>query len=610
MDTGSIILNLLIYLGSAVILVSLFARFGLGSVLGYLFAGMLIGPWGFGFIDNAQDVLEFSELGIVLLLFIIGLELEPRKLLKMRKPMATIGGIQVTLSALAIGGAAWYLGLSWQISTIIGLSLALSSTAMSLQIINERNLFKRPIGRTGFPVLLLQDLLVVPVLALIPFLAGDLPDSGEAHPAISGLTVLAASVGIFLLSRYALHHVFRFVVATRLPEIFTALSLLLIFGLATAMHALGFSMALGAFLAGVILADSEYRHALKSDIQPFKGLLLGLFFMSVGMNMDFGLLLRHPVLILSAALGIVIIKAAILYFLAWLAKLDISERPLFSFLFSQGGEFAFVLFAFAAAAGAIDPDLSANLTVIVTVTMVITPLLVILNDRVIEPYYRVASEQARDMDEIDHESRVILVGFGRVGQIVGRMLHANGIEPVVIENDPDHIRRVRRFGYRTFYGDIFKHDVLKAINADQADLIILTMNSASATNQAVDMIKKAYPELKIIARAQDRDHAMDLISMDVQDVTRDTFYSAVEMGKNTLKHLGFPESHISRMAETYVRHDIETLNRQVGNRHDEKALITIALHAREQLEQTLEMDRVDEDSGGIQVSNTDIDERT
>ena len=571
---------------------------------------MLIGPWGFGFIDNAQDVLEFSELGIVLLLFIIGLELEPRKLLKMRKPMATIGGIQVTLSALAIGGAAWYLGLSWQISTIIGLSLALSSTAMSLQIINERNLFKRPIGRTGFPVLLLQDLLVVPVLALIPFLAGDLPDSGEAHPAISGLTVLAASVGIFLLSRYALHHVFRFVVATRLPEIFTALSLLLIFGLATAMHALGFSMALGAFLAGVILADSEYRHALKSDIQPFKGLLLGLFFMSVGMNMDFGLLLRHPVLILSAALGIVIIKAAILYFLAWLAKLDISERPLFSFLFSQGGEFAFVLFAFAAAAGAIDPDLSANLTVIVTVTMVITPLLVILNDRVIEPYYRVASEQARDMDEIDHESRVILVGFGRVGQIVGRMLHANGIEPVVIENDPDHIRRVRRFGYRTFYGDIFKHDVLKAINADQADLIILTMNSASATNQAVDMIKKAYPELKIIARAQDRDHAMDLISMDVQDVTRDTFYSAVEMGKNTLKHLGFPESHISRMAETYVRHDIETLNRQVGNRHDEKALITIALHAREQLEQTLEMDRVDEDSGGIQVSNTDIDERT
>ncbi|MYD75961.1 MAG: glutathione-regulated potassium-efflux system protein KefC [Gammaproteobacteria bacterium] len=579
-------------------------------MLGYLFAGMLIGPWGFGFIDNAQDVLEFSELGIVLLLFIIGLELEPRKLLKMRKPMATIGGIQVTLSALAIGGAAWYLGLSWQISTIIGLSLALSSTAMSLQIINERNLFKRPIGRTGFPVLLLQDLLVVPVLALIPFLAGDLPDSGEAHPAISGLTVLAASVGIFLLSRYALHHVFRFVVATRLPEIFTALSLLLIFGLATAMHALGFSMALGAFLAGVILADSEYRHALKSDIQPFKGLLLGLFFMSVGMNMDFGLLLRHPVLILSAALGIVIIKAAILYFLAWLAKLDISERPLFSFLFSQGGEFAFVLFAFAAAAGAIDPDLSANLTVIVTVTMVITPLLVILNDRVIEPYYRVASEQARDMDEIDHESRVILVGFGRVGQIVGRMLHANGIEPVVIENDPDHIRRVRRFGYRTFYGDIFKHDVLKAINADQADLIILTMNSASATNQAVDMIKKAYPELKIIARAQDRDHAMDLISMDVQDVTRDTFYSAVEMGKNTLKHLGFPESHISRMAETYVRHDIETLNRQVGNRHDEKALITIALHAREQLEQTLEMDRVDEDSGGIQVSNTDIDERT
>ncbi|MCY4229206.1 MAG: monovalent cation:proton antiporter-2 (CPA2) family protein [Gammaproteobacteria bacterium] len=597
MDTGGLILNVLIYLGSAVVLVSIFARLGLGSVLGYLFAGMLIGPWGFGFIDNVQDVLELSELGIMLLLFIIGLELEPRRLLAMRKPIAYFGGFQMGLSTLLIGGVVMLLGLRWQAAVIIGLALALSSTAMSLQIINERNLLKRPIGQTGFPVLLFQDLLVVPVLALIPFLSDSQAESQEVtDPTMLGLTLIAASIGIFLVSRYALSHIFRFVASTRLPEIFTALSLLLILGLSTIMHELGLSLALGAFLAGVILADSEYRHALKSDIQPFKGLLLGLFFISVGMNMNFGLLFDNPLSIATAAFGILIIKAAVLYGLAILTKLDVSERPLFSFLFSQGGEFAFVLFAFAAASGALEPDLSSKLILIVTLTMMMTPLLVVLNDRLIEPRYRKNTELNLEMDEIDHESRVILVGFGRVGQIIGRMLHVNGIEPVVIENDPDHIERVRRFGYKTYYGDLFKHDVLKAVNADQADMIILTMNNAAVTNQAVELIQDAYPGLRIIARAKDRDHAIDLHSMNVKEVTRDTFYSSVEMGKRILKHLGFSKEHIDNMADAYVERDIQKLMRQVDNRDQEKELISVALHSREQLEQTLELDDIDEES--------------
>lgn len=596
MNTGVFIINLLIYLGAAVVLVSLFARLGLGSVLGYLFAGMLIGPWGLGFIDNTHDVLELSELGIMLLLFIIGLELEPRRLLAMKKPIAYFGGFQVGCSALLIGGVVLLLGFSWQLAVIIGMALALSSTAMSLQIINERNLLKRPIGQTGFPVLLFQDLLVVPILALIPFLTGGEPDSQQLNPAMTGLTVIVASIGIFVVSRYALHHIFRFVASTHLPEIFTALSLLLIFGLSAIMHALGLSLALGAFLAGVILADSEYRHALKSDIQPFKGLLLGLFFISVGMNMDFGLLFDQPILLVATALGLLTVKAAVLYALAVLTKIDVSERPLFSFLFSQGGEFAFVLFAFAATSGAIDTDLSSKLILIVTLTMMMTPMLVILNEKLIEPRYQKASDLALEMDEIDHESRVILVGFGRVGQIIGRMLYANGIQPVVIENDPDHIERVRRFGYKTYYGDLFKHDVLKAVNADQADVIILTMNDAAAANQAVELIQTTHPNLRIIARAQDRNHAIDLFSMNVKEVTRDTFYSAVEMGKRTLIHLGFSDKHIDNMAEAYIRRDIEKLMRQVETRDAEKDQINVALHDREQLEQTLELDKMLEDS--------------
>ena len=592
MDTGGLILNALIYLGSAVVLVSLFARFGLGSVLGYLFAGMLIGPWGLGFIDNTHDVLELSELGIMLLLFLIGLELEPRRLLAMKKPIACFGGLQMGASAVLIGSAVLLLGLSWQIAIIVGLALALSSTAMSLQIVNERNLLKRPIGQAGFPVLLFQDLLVVPILALIPFLSDTQPESPELSPALTGLTVIAASIGIFLVSRYALHHIFRFVAATRLPEVFTALSLLLIFGLATIMHELGLSLALGAFLAGVILADSEYRHVFKSDIQPFKGLLLGLFFISVGMNMDFGLLFQNPLLIVSAAIGVLLIKAAVLYMLAMLTKISSNERPLFSFLFSQGGEFAFVLFAFAASSGVLEADLSAKLILTVTLTMMVTPMLVVLNDKLIEPRYQTASELNLEMDEVDHESRVILVGFGRVGQIIGRMLHANGIKPIVIENDPDHIKRVRRFGYKTYYGDLFKHNVLEAVNAGQADMIILTLNDAAATNQAVELIQNSYPDLRIIARAQDRNHAIDLFSMNVKEVTRDTFYSSVEMGKRILKHLGFSDEHIGSMADAYVARDIEKLMRQIENRDDDKELIAIARHAREQLEQTLELDEM------------------
>ncbi len=594
MDTDGVLLNLIIYMTAAVILVPLFARLGLGSVLGYLVAGVSIGPWGLGFIRNVEDILRFSELGVVLLLFLIGLELDPRKLWGMRKPILGAGGMQLGLTTVLIGGCMMALGVPWQTAVVIGLGLSLSSTAMSLQLLNERHLLQQPVGKTGFSILLFQDVSVIPILALIPLLAIELETVPSDHNPVSGLIILAVFVGIFLVGRYALRHIFRFVAATHLPEIFTALSLLLVCGLALVMHLIGVSMALGAFLGGVILADSEYRHALESDIQPFKGLLLGLFFISVGMTIDFGLLFQHPLLILAATIGLVVIKACVLYVLAWIARIDASQRPLFSFMFSQSGEFAFVLFGFAATAGALDVELSDQLILVVAMSMVMTPLLMIVNDRYIEPMFNPGLD--RPMDEIQEENQVILVGFGRIGQVIGRMLHANHITPTVIDNNPDNIERVRRYGYKTYYGDVLKHDVLHSIGAENASLIILTGGGAESINQAVEIIQKDFPNLTIIARAEDRTHALHLIDNEVPDVTRETFFSAVEMGKKTLKHLGFTEQHVEKMTQTYVRHDVDTLHQQVSNRHDEKALISIAKNAREQLEQTLQADKLESES--------------
>ncbi len=591
MDSHGFMFNLIVYLSAAVIAVPIFARLGLGSVLGYLVAGSCIGPWGLGIIENVNDILHFSEIGVVLLLFLIGLELEPNKLWGMRKPILGAGGIQMTLTALAIYSIAILSGLDWSTAIIIGLGLSLSSTAIALQILNEKHLLPTTTGKTGFSILLFQDISVIPIIALIPLLSGS-PDQDSEHTQVSALIIIGVVVGIFVVGRYALRHIFRIVAATHLPELFTALSLLLVCGIAVIMNMIGVSMALGAFLAGVILADSEYRHVLESDIQPFKGLLLGLFFISVGMSVDFGLLLSQPLTILALTLGLVSIKALVLYVVSLFTEIPASQRGIFSFLLSQSGEFAFVLFGFAVVAGAMDQTLADQLILVVAMSMVITPILMIVNDKLIEPRYILSSD--RPMDAIEEENQVILVGFGRFGQVIGRMLHANKITPTIIDHDPDHIERVRRFGYKTYYGDMLRHDVLHSIGAHKAKLIILTGDGTESINQAVEMIQKDFPNLTIIARARDRSHALHLIHNQVEGVTRETFYSAVEMGKKSLAVLGFGEQQIEKIARTYIEHDIETIIQQVDNRHDEKAIISISKNAREQLERTLEADQLEE----------------
>ena len=593
MDSHGFLFNLLVYLSAAVIAVPLFARLGLGSVLGYVVAGICIGPWGLGLIGNVQDTLHFSEIGVVLLLFLIGLELEPRKLWGMRRPILGAGGLQVVLTTAIIALLARQWGLQWNTAIVVGLGLSLSSTAIALQMMNERWLMRTPLGNTGFSILLFQDISVIPIIALIPLLAGQAVDSSDDGGGVSALVVIAVIIGIFVVGKYALQHIFRIVASTHVPEIFTALSLLLVGGVAAIMSSIGVSMALGAFVAGVILADSEYRHALESDIQPFKGLLLGLFFISVGMSIDFGLLIKEPLLILALTICLVLVKTLVLYLVSMMMKIPVHQRGLFSFLLSQSGEFGFVLFGFAVTANAIDPVLADQMILVIAMSMVLTPILVILNDRLIEPRFRKSIDEPVG-DTIDESNDVILAGFGRFGQVVGRMLHANQIEPTIIDNDPDHIERVRRFGYTAYYGDVLRPGVLHSAGADKARLIILTGDGKESINQAVSMIQQDFPNLKIVARAYDRSHAMHLIDNGVESVTRESFFSAVEMGKKTLGMLGFDDDSIEKLSKTYVQHDISTLYQQVANRHDEKALINIAQGSREQLEEILEADKAEE----------------
>ncbi|MGI9316492.1 MAG: monovalent cation:proton antiporter-2 (CPA2) family protein [bacterium] len=589
MDTHGLMFNMVVYLSAAVIAVPVFARLGLGSVLGYLVAGVCIGPFGLGLISNVEDILHFSEFGVVLLLFLIGLELEPRKLWNMRRPILGTGGLQVLMSAILFFVIALLIGLRWQTAIVAGLGLALSSTAIALQILGEKNLMGTPAGRTGFSVLLFQDIAVIPIIAVIPLLGFELLNSSSSTQDLSTLTIVGVIAIVFTVGRFVLHHVMTFVASIHLREVFTALSLLLVFGIAMVMDMIGVSMALGAFVAGVLMADSPYRHALESDIEPFKGLLLGLFFISVGMSMDFALLFSNPASIFITTLVLMAIKAVVLNGIARVSDVPPTQRWFFTFLLCQGGEFGFVLFGFASAAGAMEPDIANQLILSIALSMALTPVLMLVYSRFIEPSYNLTEDI--DIDHIEeNENPVIIIGFGRFGQIVARLLFANRITPTLIDHNPEQLERVRRFGYQSYYGDALRLDVLQAAGIDQCKIVVLAVDDPVVTNQAVELIRSAYPHVKIMARAYDRGHAMELIDANIDGFTRETFYSALEMGKEMLSMLGHSEEFSAKQAEMMRKMDLDTLYEQVNVRHDEKAIISIAHSARENLEQTLSAD--------------------
>jgi monovalent cation:proton antiporter-2 (CPA2) family protein len=554
------------YLGAAVVSVPVAQRLGLGSVLGYIVAGVAVGPAGLGLVTAGADVMHVAEFGVVMMLFLIGLELQPLKLWQMRLAVFGLGGAQLGLTAAAVAGAGVLLGQVWTVAVAVGLIVAMSSTAMVLQALAEKGLLKSPAGEASFAVLLFQDLAVIPVLAVLPLLAGPAAATADPAAAHSGaldalpgwaaaLVVLAAVAGLVAAGRLVMRPLFLFLAMTRMREIFTATALLLVAGTAVLMQAVGLSPALGAFIAGVVLADSEFRHEIESDIEPFKGLLLGLFFIAVGAGLQLGLVARNALLLAGLVAGIVALKAAVVYALARLARLTRPDATTAAIALSQIGEFAFVLVGFAVQTTLLDDERGAVLTAAVALSMLTTPLLLMFAER----WQRSpAAASDRPADAIAEHNRVIIAGFGRVGQIVARLLIARGIRVTVLEHDAEQIEALTRFGFKVHFGDARRHDLLAAAGAEDAALLVVATDDRAVTSEIVATARRNFPALKILARAYDRPHAYELEDDGADGVVRETFGSAVDMGSGALRILGVPAFEAERTGRIFRRHDQES----------------------------------------------------
>jgi len=590
-----------VYLAAAVVSVPLAKRAGLGSVLGYLIAGVVIGPFAMGLVgEEGSDVMHFAEFGVVMMLFLVGLELEPDRLWRLRGALLGLGGLQVTGTAALALLAALATGLTWQQGLAVGLTLAMSSTAIVLQTLDERGLMKTPAGESAFAVLLFQDLAVIPILAVFPLLAPHgaavtaHEAAGHATTWVDGLpawaqtlAVLAAVAAVVVSGRFLVRPAFRAIARTRLREIFTAAALLLVIAIALLMTKVGLSPALGTFLAGVVLATSEYRHELVGDIEPFKGLLLGLFFISVGASIDFHLLAARPGLVVALVAGVMVAKAAVLLGLGTLFRLGPDQNLLTAAALCQVGEFAFVLFAQAAQAGVLPAQLTATLIAVVALSMALTPLALLLVDRALLPRLAVAHAPARAPDTVDEHHPVIIAGFGRFGHIVGRLLKANGVGTTVLDVDADRVELLRKMGLKVFYGDASRHELLHAAGADKARLLVLALDSPERTLELVATARKHFPQLVILARAEDRTDASELMAAGVQHVYRDTLDTSLRMGVDALRLLGHRGYHAHRAARTFRRHDEESV-RQIGAvRGDRAAYINLARERIADLERIL-----------------------
>ncbi len=587
MNDHDLLTNSLIYLAAAVVAVPLAKRLGLGSVLGYLIAGIAIGPWGLALIGNSHDILHFAEFGVVLLLFLIGLELNPKRLWSMRRPIFGIGSIQVVATTLIIFALCSLLGLAWGSALVVAMGLSLSSTAIALQSLKERNQLSTPTGQSVFSILLFQDIAVIPMLTLVPLLGSHLGESSE--PLLEALKVVAVIGAIIVGGHFLIRPIFRFIAATGLREIFTAFSLLLVIGIALLMDAVGMSMALGSFLAGVLLAESEYRHELEIEIEPFKGLLLGLFFISIGMTIDFGLLLDKPWLIIALVGGLLLVKLAVLVVIARMEKLPASQQGLFACLLGQGGEFAFVLFTAAVTANALEPQWASLLFVVVALSMMATPLLLLLNERLIEPrFLHLGHPQPADTIE-EPENPVIIAGFGRFGRTVGRLLHANRIATTILDHNPDQIEDARRFGYRVYYGDASRLDMLHAAGAERARLLIITVDDPEKVLAITDLARQHFPQLTILARARGMATAMEFLKRDIRLFRREIQESALLLAEDALKQLGYGAFQAKQMAHIFRDHEESLLEKM----HQTDALekrIHISRMARKELARILEAD--------------------
>jgi monovalent cation:proton antiporter-2 (CPA2) family protein len=595
MDT-SILFQMVLFFASAVIIVPIFKRLGLGTVLGFLVAGVAIGPWGLGLIRDVGGMLHLSELGVVLLLFIIGLELQPSRLWALRRPVFLLGGAQVlgTGALIMLAGVAF--GLPFTTALIMGLVLSFSSTAFALQLLAERKQLTTHFGRTSFAMLLFQDLAAIPLLAAVPLLAMKGSVDGSSFVAVSRAVAVIAIV--IVGGRFLLRPLLRFAASTVSQEIFTAAALLIVVGTALLLQQVGLSMALGAFLAGVLLADSEYRHELEADIEPFKGLLLGLFFISVGMSLDLGLIGHAPSVIIGLTLALIAIKALVLWAIGRLAGQDNASAVNMALVISQGGEFAFVVFGAAAGAGVMDKALVDMLVVVVSVSLAATPLLLVLNDRV----FRLGEKGVqREFDRIEpRENRVIIAGFGRFGQMVARNLRIRKIPFTALESSFEQVDFVRRFGNKIYFGDASRLDLLRAAKADQAEVFVLAIDDVVASVKTAEIVRQHFPNLKIYARARNRQHAYRLMDLGIDHIFRETFASSLEMAQDVLEGLGIAPHQARETIQRFRTHDESVLKQQHLVHHDEAQLIATAVQAAKQLEQLFEGDVAVTETGRVE----------
>ncbi|MCO7197894.1 monovalent cation:proton antiporter-2 (CPA2) family protein [Pseudoalteromonas sp. OANN1] len=557
-----------IYLAAAILAVPIAKRLGLGSVLGYLLAGILIGPHLLHLVGEQTDVMHFAEFGVVMMLFLVGLELQPKRLWTMRRSIVGLGGLQVVITTAVLYFAIdLALDFLWQQSLAIALMLALSSTAIALQTLNEKGLIKQSGGQNAFSVLLFQDIAVIPILAIMPLLAfSDLAVSdGHGNLLHAFPTYLQVAISVFVIlaiiaaGHYVAAPLFRYIASTRMRELFTVVALFIVIATALLMQSIGLSPALGTFLAGVVLAESEFRHELEADIEPFKGLLLGLFFMTVGASIDFSLLAQKWLFILASVVLLMGLKAVILYLLATVFSLHKRATWLFTAALCQGGEFAFVLLSVTGSLAILTPDQVALVTLVVAVSMLGSPLIFILYDKIVERQANTTQEQD-SLETMEATQNVIVVGYGRFGQVIGRLLHAQGYHLSILDHSPSQIELLRRFGNQVFYGDGARLDLLEAAGAHEAQMLVVAIDEPDKTLEIVRLAQQHFPNLKLVVRATDRRHAYQLIKLGVTAFERETFVSAVKLGEQALKLLGHSEEDVARAGYLFTKHDVESMH--------------------------------------------------
>ncbi|OYQ38049.1 potassium transporter [Flavobacterium cyanobacteriorum] len=593
----------IIYLAAAVICVPIAKKFGLSSILGYLFAGVIIGPYVLGLIgQEGQDIMHFAEFGVVMMLFLIGLELEPYKFWRMRRFIVGMGGLQVVLTTSVLFAACLLvLQWEWRASLAISLALTLSSTAIVMQTLKEKGLTKTSMGRSSFAVLLFQDIAVIPILAILPLLAdGNVQQAGIKHSLLSDmsgywqtLVVFGAIAAVYFAGRFLFVPLLKIVAKTRLQELFTASALLLVMAVSYLMQIVGLSPALGAFLAGVVLANSEFRHELEGDIAPFKGLLLGLFFIGVGASINFTIIIADPAFTLVFCTIFNIIKFFVLIIIGKVYKKSADQNVLFAFALSQAGEFGFVILGFANQLNLIDTGLSNQMMAVIALSMVGTPFLLLINEKWIDPYFGVKERQPKhkyDTFEENEQNEVVIAGFGNFGSTIVRLLKTNGIAATVLDMDSDRVESLRKMGFKVYYGDASRVELLHAAGCENAKIFIAAIDNPRINFEVVERVRKHFPHLKILARARNRSDAFDLVDMGIKNFYRENLYSAVHLGIDALVELGHRRYTATRQGQRFIKYDEQSIFRLAEKRHDKTAFLMTAKEEIEMQEQLLRND--------------------